>query len=1469
MSENTWDHKAITREALRREVRRFLLESVSGTNVTVIIPEDASLTQIFRAYYGPTASPTRFIKAVNSITWSNAMTEAAGHLRFQTAYHMDGESLLKGHELLQGRYQELVGSVVMDQAYPFARELLGTSLNGIQDFYSQTTWVELGRDGILEGLGLPGVNLKDVAGPSDPVCTSCDPPMEECKDNVIPGSLLSSGYYEYEAFGADEFIVEKPENAGKCSHGGSMDSSVNKAPSGGINKETSSPCFSPHYHLHQQAVEAAIKASEHYLAQLRDTIGDEHFHNLLDLYPGSALSIIIDTTGSMAYEIAAVKEKSREIVEKTHPDFYVLVPYGDPKIGPVTETTDSDVFLSELDKLEAFGGCCCLEEKFWHGLQLALANTPDYTSIFCFTDAGANDAELMDSVLALAIAKRCKVTVVYSYDNSNRGAGKETYASDCVGYETSGVDEYKQLAILTGGSFVEIDKFDVDEVLGIMDEGVQENEVSLQMRDTVAGKQELSFPIDDSISQFVVALSGDLSTAVLNHSSGISYDLTNQVLLEGSEGVELISYTTSFKSIRFINHSLGEWNLQLDGGSSEYTVAVTAISSLSFLSEFCLLELSPPRPGYRVLVGYPITGSQYYIEVTLVGYVESEVDSVSAIKLVSEKGEVKSLIEYNGIVDDHFYALTEPLPTESFYVQVDGFLNSGQAFTRIFPTMVMSVMCSVELVVDKSVMSAEAGRSATAYYRVDNYGPEATFDFFATDEKKFISDWSPASAVIPEMGSTNITVVFWVQETAMPGTVSTVTVTASSAAHEYNVNSAISHFYVLSGEEDEEPPVCVSSSAPSCEGYNTPETCSEGSWSAEATLQDVESGLNSVFSDPEETLSVDSFPEGATYPVNATFSASCCVRMAEVIGRDELGNIGKCEWNLGTLAGMVLEFVAESVGESWVYLRWSVSEVRDDLDKYSVLIDEDYTDSSRCPELVCHMNVTYLDPCTLHTFTLTPHYKSTEGVETQGVPQDTDATTLGPVPEAPTNGSIDYVGETATSLSWTPPSNLECLDHFQVCLRMFGSTEIQCESTTSNNITLEGLEPCTVYHINITSVSIHGQPSQDSLLIETNTNDAAPGAPENLQVINQTAHWVELSWDNPLERASCIKRWMISAEEYLRFQEVDAVADNHATVNNLLACITYIFYVSGVSPGGAQGSTETTITTMDEIEPTAVESVAASALDASSVKAVWVPATLEECVHHYLVCITDLTSLAQQCHNNTDLQDTFTDLEACMDYEVTVTPVAPSGRRGNFMYNITRTKDLPTSPPTSLEVTDIRAHTALVSFGPPLENPLCVVEYNIEIEELGSAATTRTISARALLQQMVLGLDACTSYEVRVSAVTTDGFVSEKVNSSFTTAEDTPSVPRALTHITAAADQVQLYWIAPLTNPLCVDTYKVSWTSGSDSGSMDYSPSGHSPEVTVTVTGLESCSPYTFKVSAVTPLGDEGPSASHTVSTSC
>ncbi|KAK7079816.1 hypothetical protein SK128_002465 [Halocaridina rubra] len=62
MSGDNWDHKAITREAIRKEIRKFFMEVPPVANETLYIPEDATLSQIFRYYYGPTSSPARFIK---------------------------------------------------------------------------------------------------------------------------------------------------------------------------------------------------------------------------------------------------------------------------------------------------------------------------------------------------------------------------------------------------------------------------------------------------------------------------------------------------------------------------------------------------------------------------------------------------------------------------------------------------------------------------------------------------------------------------------------------------------------------------------------------------------------------------------------------------------------------------------------------------------------------------------------------------------------------------------------------------------------------------------------------------------------------------------------------------------------------------------------------------------------------------------------------------------------------------------------------------------------------------------------------------------------------------------------------------------------------------------------------------------------------------------------------------------------
>ena len=64
-------------------------------------------------------------------------------------------------------------------------------------------------------------------------------------------------------------------------------------------------------------------------------IADERFRRLFNLGTGATLAFVIDDTGSMSDEIAAVKAEAIEIVEKTKgtndaPLNYVVVPFNDP-----------------------------------------------------------------------------------------------------------------------------------------------------------------------------------------------------------------------------------------------------------------------------------------------------------------------------------------------------------------------------------------------------------------------------------------------------------------------------------------------------------------------------------------------------------------------------------------------------------------------------------------------------------------------------------------------------------------------------------------------------------------------------------------------------------------------------------------------------------------------------------------------------------------------------------------------------------------------------------------------------------------------------------------------------------------------------------------------------------------------------------------------------------------------------------
>jgi hypothetical protein len=60
--------------------------------------------------------------------------------------------------------------------------------------------------------------------------------------------LLTSGYMSNQFNGKHEPII-KSTNVEKCSHGSVMDTTSDQVPIDGINKDTMTPIYSPHYHL--------------------------------------------------------------------------------------------------------------------------------------------------------------------------------------------------------------------------------------------------------------------------------------------------------------------------------------------------------------------------------------------------------------------------------------------------------------------------------------------------------------------------------------------------------------------------------------------------------------------------------------------------------------------------------------------------------------------------------------------------------------------------------------------------------------------------------------------------------------------------------------------------------------------------------------------------------------------------------------------------------------------------------------------------------------------------------------------------------------------------------------------------------------------------------------------------------------------------------------------------------------------
>ncbi|KAG7470601.1 hypothetical protein MATL_G00115630 [Megalops atlanticus] len=855
-----------------------------------------------------------FWRAVREVVQSNAAMDFLSTTRSDPVYHFDSECIEGAIEMLRESWSQTLLSA-RAREYQGARVSLGRLLHSLQDFYSHSNWVEMGQTSVYLHLLHPGEPSLPMASEDMPTCTDCD--SITCWNNILPEltqkehPLLTTGY-----FGTDP---AKPP--GKCSHGGVLDSSRAQRARGGINKDSTSPLFSPHHYLHGDAARLASAATAAVLQDLRDAVGAAEFLRLFSVRQQPALVFVMDTTGSMFEEITAARLRAHSIIQARadapkRPGTYLLVPFHDPDVGPAYETEDPERFIQYLEDLMPLGGGdepeMCLT-----AIQLALTRSPPLSDIFVFTDASPKDAYLYSAVEALTREKQSKVSFLLTEDPGHirrvRGVRKrrEVLSPDRFSL-------YSSLSSVSGGLTIFTTNSDIYSVSSIVQDNIVASKVTLlHVESDSVSVSSHSFRVDSAVRTVTLHLTGTLTHCVLSSPSG-----DHQSLLDQSGPLAELKHFKGLYRITLLPPiEPGQWDLSASA-EGPVTLNVIGDSNMDFLYYFAV-EANDTHPGLARVEGSPVAGVQTFLVLSVMGLSSNEDASFSHVTLLGANGESLLRVPLNSSSSpssgEELVGWMESVPREPFCVRLSGKDGRGNKLERVSTEMIQPTHVQIQVLAAPHLV---LGRNTTVSFDVWNHGPARHFILTADDDHGFLTQRGPHRLSVGERGTVRGEVELKTPEDTESGGAVTLTLTVR-ALDSYDANYAVAHLTIIPQTRDMTPPSC----SPMRVEAACPPLCSQASWTVSLMVADRgRSGLAALQlsqgqgvltllrrqegrrgqgsaegkGTPEEPrllqdqppFNVSAWAGGA--PLRVRYTASCCAPLAELIAWDGAGNMRRC-----------------------------------------------------------------------------------------------------------------------------------------------------------------------------------------------------------------------------------------------------------------------------------------------------------------------------------------------------------------------------------------------------------------------------------------------------------------------------------------------------------------------------------------------------------------------------------------------